>query len=157
MRTRLLVSYVVGSLIFLTGFAVWAAQKTVQEPKRATSTQIDAILAKNPDLSSGLTMPDNAKVKVRKKVPGGIMFDVASPTGATGTITVLPPPTATPLDAKSVIVKLIKIGLELWGGGGDGGGGGGGGGGKSTCTTTGSATTSGGTSTITITSTCTTT
>ena len=148
--SRTIVLYL-ASFMLLSGFALSAsAQAPVQKTRRATPAQIQALLTKNPDLSSGFTTSQNAKAKVKKRVPGGIAFDVTSPSGSTGTITVVGPPTVMERD---VVGTLIDIGIALWNKLGDGGGGGGGG--KSTCTQTITSTVEGGKSTTTITTTCT--
>jgi len=126
-----------------------SAQAPVQKSKRATVAQIDAVLTKNPDLSSGFATPQNAKAKVKKKVPGGVVFDVTSPSGSAGTITVVGQPSVMERD---VVGTLIDIGIALWNKLSDGGGGGGG---KSTCKQTITSTVEGGKSTTTITTECT--
>jgi hypothetical protein len=154
MRTRLrtIVVYAISNFILLTGFVFSAsAQAPAQKAKRATAAQINSLITANPDLSSGFTTPGNAKAKVQRKVPGGIVFAVTSPRGVTGTVTVVGPPTVMERDWIGTIIDIAGKLWDKFGGGGSSGGGGGG----CTTTTTVTTTTEGGKSTTTTTSTTT--
>src|SRR6266481_4038438 len=108
---RALVRYVSACSILVTCFTFSTLAQAPPRTKRATPAEIDALLTKHPDLSSGFSTPQNAKVQHASKTRGGITFDVTSAGGKAGTVTVVGPPTVMERD---VVGTLIDIGIALW-------------------------------------------
>lgn len=92
--------------------------------QRTTLAEANEILRQHPELSAGLTAPNNMKIYVTKAIWGGFAIRFEGPNGLVGTGTVIGPPKVIADEnlilaiASDIVDMLKKLGSAIGGGGG---------------------------------------